>query len=277
MKQRRLKYFYILSVLLLILIIFSITIKKENTATNNHLSELDIFENKLKEINSYNEHLLINYYNEYKKSNNLIKSLNVVNHPEYYNENIKEISPNIKSKSHLTLVNKKYYLNENYILDNLSIIENVKKIHRVDEIMMMEKDAYNAYLKLYEKAKQENIELVIYSAYRTISKQKDLYNNSTSRLVAYPGHSEHQTGLAVDISTLNSGLTIHFENTDSFKFLNNYAHEYGFILRYPKNKENITGYNYEPWHYRYVGINHAKIIKENNLTLEEYLYSYIPL
>ena len=231
----------------------------------------------LKDIDSYNENYIYDYINEYKKSNNLVYSINKINHPDYYNNEIKTPTLNSNNNSYLTLINKKYYLDNDYQIGNLSIIQNVKKINRVDEIMMLESTALNNYFKLYEKALEENIELVIYSAYRNLKKQNELYNNRQSELVAKPGHSEHHTGLVIDIATLDSGLTIHFEHTNSFKFLDNYAHLYGFILRYPKGKEYITGYNYEPWHYRYVGIEHAKIIKEKNLTLEEYLYLYIPL
>ena len=78
--------------------------------------------------------------------------------------------------------------------------------------------------------------------------------------------------MALDVGTSKTTLGT-FENTKEFTWIKNNAHKYGFILRYPKDKEYITGYNYEPWHYRYVGIDAAKVIYENNLTFEEY-YSY---
>ncbi len=144
--------------------------------------------------------------------------------------------------------------------------------------MLINKECLEAYTSLYNKAKYMNIELIIYSAYRTYEKQEYIYNNRVDKsLTARPGHSEHQTGLTLDIATIESGLTNHFEYTKSFNFLQDNAHLYGFILRYPKDKNYITGYAYEPWHYRYVGLTHAKAIKENNLTLEEYIYSNIPL
>jgi LAS superfamily LD-carboxypeptidase LdcB len=91
-------------------------------------------------------------------------------------------------------------------------------------------------------------------------------------VVARPGTSEHHVGLAVDI--LGSGyysLEQSFENTAAFKWLKAHCAEYGFILRYPKEKEHITGVIYEPWHYRYVGVDVAKEIMSRNITLEEYL------
>ena len=88
---------------------------------------------------------------------------------------------------------------------------------------------------------------------------------------ARAGHSEHQTGLAVDInSTKNS-----FENTNAFKWMQKHAHEYGYILRYPKGKKWITGYEYEPWHYRYVGVQAAEIIHREGSTYEQYYAKYI--
>ena len=86
---------------------------------------------------------------------------------------------------------------------------------------------------------------------------------------AKPGHSEHQTGLAVDVEGSNNDYD-KFESSIEFNWMINNSYKYGFILRYPKGKENITGFKYEPWHYRYVGIELAKYLYKNNLTLEEY-------
>ena len=101
----------------------------------------------------------------------------------------------------------------------------------------------------------------------------EIYNKATDlSYVAYPGTSEHQTGLVIDISTLNYGLITHFEESREFKILISNCHYYGFILRYPKGKESLTGYSYEPWHFRFVGRESATYIMTNNLTLEEYIY-----
>ena len=86
---------------------------------------------------------------------------------------------------------------------------------------------------------------------------------------ARPGSSEHQTGLALDINT--ASVQAHFENTPTYAWLVEHCAEYGFILRYPEGKERITGYRFEPWHYRYVGREHAEEIMRRGLTLEEYL------
>ena len=129
-----------------------------------------------------------------------------------------------------------------------------------------------------DAARKEGLSLLCVSAYRTEDYQRGLYNsrvNSAGKeyadsYSARPGHSEHQTGLAVDINS-TSGT---FEYTDEFKWMVKHGHEYGFILRYPKGKEWITGYAYEPWHYRYVGEEVAKIIHDENITYEEYYAKY---
>ena len=101
--------------------------------------------------------------------------------------------------------------------------------------------------------------------YRRWSKAKaDTYS-------ARAGTSEHQTGLATDVNSVSTS----FENSSAFKWLEKNSYKYGFILRYPKGKEHITGYMYEPWHYRYVGSEVAKVIKEKNITYEEYYATYI--
>ena len=91
---------------------------------------------------------------------------------------------------------------------------------------------------------------------------------------ARPGHSEHQTGLAVDVMGSNNDYD-EFEKSIEFSWMKENAHKYGFILRYPKGKENITGFKYEPWHYRYVGLITATRIFKENITLEEYYNKYL--
>lgn len=139
--------------------------------------------------------------------------------------------------------------------------------------------AYEKYVQMAEAARKEGLLMKVVSAYRTEDYQRNLYNKrlrTTGKLnadnyTARAGHSEHQTGLAVDINSVKGS----FEYTAEFKWLQKHAHEYGFILRYPKGKEWLTGYGYEPWHYRYVGIDAAKIIHEENLTFEQYYAMYI--
>ena len=128
-------------------------------------------------------------------------------------------------------------------------------------------------------AKKDGLHIYNVSGYRSYNTQKSLYNGYVSRngqakadtFSARAGTSEHQTGLATDVNSVSDS----FANTKEYKWLINNSYKYGFILRYPKGKEFITGYKYEPWHYRYVGKDVAKIIHEKNITYEEYYATYI--
>ncbi|KOS67014.1 D-alanyl-D-alanine carboxypeptidase [Lysinibacillus contaminans] len=131
-------------------------------------------------------------------------------------------------------------------------------------------------------AKQQGFDLVAFSGYRSFEYQTTLYNNyvnrdgvdAADRYSARPGYSEHQTGLAFDIGEKGKEdlwLTAEFGETSAGQWLVAHANEFGFILRFPQNKEHITGYMYESWHFRYVGVEIAKEIKQRDITLEEYL------
>ncbi|GFI55891.1 putative carboxypeptidase YodJ [Clostridiales bacterium] len=137
-------------------------------------------------------------------------------------------------------------------------------------------DEANAALqKMFSAAKADGITLEIVSGFRSYDRQTQLYNNYVSRdgvaaadrYSARAGHSEHQTGLAFDLNSLEES----FGETKEGKWLKEHCHEYGFIIRYPKEKEEITGYMYEPWHVRYLGEAVAKSVTESGLCLEEYL------
>jgi len=146
--------------------------------------------------------------------------------------------------------------------------------------------AVDALDKLLNDAKADGCTLYVISAYRAMSKQISLYDAEVARQkqnhpeysdeeakaaagknVAIPGTSEHQLGLAVDFNTVETS----FENTKEFSWLKENAEKYGFVNRYPKDKTEITGINYEPWHYRYVGVEHAKAMNAQGVCLEEYV------
>ena len=148
---------------------------------------------------------------------------------------------------------------------------------------------YDDLIAMLQAAKSEGLNPLICSSYRTNEKQEQLYQNKVSEYlsqgyskveasdkaafwVARPGTSEHQLGLAVDIvSTKNQRLDRSQENTVEQQWLIQNSWKYGFVLRYPTNKNSITGVGYEPWHYRYVGKEHAKKINELGVCLEEYV------
>ncbi len=167
------------------------------------------------------------------------------------------------------LVNKKYTLNSDY----------VPKLGEVDGFYL-DIRCINDYLEMKDNAKNDGVSLNIGSAYRSYNEQDVIFKSYLQKdpydLVitysAYPGTSEHQTGLAIDfIEDSNCDYTKCFENTTSGKWLANNSYKYGFILRYGNGKEGVTGYMYEPWHFRYVGKDVAKEIYAQNITLEEYV------
>lgn len=184
-------------------------------------------------------------------------------------------------KNELALVNKQYALPEGYIPSDLKR-PNVRFSFGEEELekSYLREEAANALEKMFVQAKQEGIELNAVSGYRSYERQVALFAAEVSRVgeeqavqaVAVPGNSEHQTGLAMDISSdsVNNELSEQFESSIEGKWLAENAHRFGYILRYPKGKENITGYQFEPWHFRYVGEKSATVIYEKNWTLEEF-------
>ena len=122
---------------------------------------------------------------------------------------------------------------------------------------------------MFSAAEADNVNgFIITSGYRDYDRQAEIYAETEAGKAQQPGASEHQTGLAFDVTAENNGG---FETTEQYAWIRVNAHKYGFIQRYPSNKSHITGISYEPWHYRYVGVQAATEIYENNLTLEEYL------
>lgn len=196
-------------------------------------------------------------------------------------ENATEKNNFSKGDWNLLLVNKQHPIPENYSFELGTIAGAMKCDARIlPELFTMLQDA-----------KDDGVYLVICSPYRDISRQEKLFERKirthmsqgysymeaykkASQIVTVPGASEHQIGLALDIvsndySLLNEG----FEDTAAGKWLKEHCKEYGFILRYPKGKEFITGIDYEPWHFRYVGKEAATIIMDEGITLEEFIES----
>ncbi len=181
----------------------------------------------------------------------------------------------------LVLVNKEYALSDQFVpadlvRPNVSFSFGDQKL----EQSLLRKDTALALENMFAEAKKAGIELFAVSGYRSFSRQKTLFDAEVSKVgekkaeqaVAVPGTSEHQSGLAMDIAgrSTNFYLTADFTNTLEGKWLAENAHRFGFILRYPKGKENITHYEFEPWHFRYVGVKAATIIYKHQWTLEEY-------
>ena len=221
---------------------------------------------------------LISEYLDYQKRTNLpikqsIIHVNIgLNNPFY--TNTKEA---INKDSLTVLVNKYNYLPKDYIPINLININTYSKGN-----LKMNSLAYEAFIKMATDIEKEDMHIRIVSAYRSYDYQNNLYYNylkydpqdKVDSYSARPGYSEHQTGLAIDIDN-NVVNYNRFHITMEFNWMMENAYKYGFILRYPKDSQNITGYKYEPWHYRYVGYDIAKYIHDNNITYDEYYYEFI--
>lgn len=182
------------------------------------------------------------------------------------------------TKDTLMLVNKYNYLDEFYNNETEDIV-NVSSNYAY-EGNSLRKDVLASYLDLWQSAKQDGIQLILISSYRSYETQNKLWTSrkdssgerEADNYAARAGYSEHQTGLAFDIGEW-ADTNDNFELTSGFKWMKENAYKYGFILRYPEGKESITGYKYEPWHYRYVGIEVAKEINKLDITFDEY-YEY---
>ena len=181
-------------------------------------------------------------------------------------------------------MNYKIIVNKDKLYDkkDFSNIKLVKIINDVKEECLLEKRTLKAFLDLKKDLEKLGIFISLYSGYRSLEDQQriideftDSYGNDyIKKYVATVGNSEHHTGLCFDIDLLINNKIIDndelFKYEDIFEKIISILSNYGLILRYPKGKEEITGYSYEPWHYRFVGKSTAKIIMNNNLTLEEY-------
>lgn len=184
------------------------------------------------------------------------------------------------------MVNKQFSLPENYEPTDL-VDPNVRFTFKEKiEKRKMRKEAAEALEKMFAGAEKDGVYLAGVSAYRSHKTQTAVFNRYVKKdgeekaktYSAVPGHSEHETGLAIDVSGSDGRCAAEdcFAGTKEAEWLAKHAPEYGFIIRYPEGKESITGYKYEPWHIRYVGTDIAKNIAERNITLEEY-FNAVPV
>lgn len=223
---------------------------------------------------------LIGLFVGYRKES----TLNFVMAPASAKTNDDAAKTNTSLPWNLTLVNFENPLPEDYAPEELAEVDNGYEADSriADATRQMIADAYS-----------ENVRIIALSAFRDYEYQSELYENKVQRLqqekgysvdqardeaktvVAYPGTSEHQLGLALDlVDARHTKLDQSQENTAAYKWLYEHCDEYGFIVRYPSGKTDITGIIYEPWHFRYVGVEAAKLIMEKGITLEEYLTEY---
>ena len=214
------------------------------------------------------------------KSGNEVQQKLIVDVVKYYKNNVfspLNVEPDtVENPEDITvLVNKLHQIPKGWVPDDLEpTIDNKNQ--------KLRKEANAAYTKFYNDAKAKGIDIYSISGYRTNDTQTLYWNNQVkvygeeyaSQYSAYPGRSEHQLGLAIDVSYTTQGnrLSEKVATSPIGKFIVSDAYKYGFILRYPKDKVAITNYGYEPWHLRYVGVELATKLHESGQTLEEYYH-----
>lgn len=267
------KRMYFLIIIIFTVIILSICIFKQNENKKQKKIETNLYKN----YPFYKEELK-EEYQEYQQKTNLSIKQSIINvniglNRPFYDNPVPSKNPNALT----VLVNKYNYLKADFEPNNLVTTEKYAKSN-----LKLQKEAYDAFTLMAQKAEQESLNLRIVSAYRSFAYQNSLYNNylkyeSQEKVDTYSarsGHSEHQTGLAIDIDNIAVNYN-RFQITQEFTWMQQNAYKYGFILRYPLGKEKITGYKYEPWHYRYVGIDIANYIHDNDITFDEYYAEFL--
>lgn len=249
---------------------------------NNYNNDIKIDDTTLSLINE--KYFIIDYLDRYLNHYKNNKDLD-------YKEIITRVNSNLDyefyidskeadiSKETYTLVNKYNYLNKDYVPNNLVNVTGIYARDKAELVMI----AYDNFIKMADAARKENLTIKVTTGYRSYNFQSNLYNNyvkadgvkNADTYSARPGYSEHQLGYSVDLTNAKNVSFSDFENTDEYIWLQENAYKYGFIMRYPKDKEYITGYMFESWHYRYVGVDVATYIYENNITYEEYYAYYL--
>lgn len=172
----------------------------------------------------------------------------------------------------ILLVNEANPLPDDYEpVELVNLYEQKRHFLLASSDIYLDRVAFEAANAMFLQAENEDMNgFILTSGYRTSEKQAELFAQQQDGTAQQPGHSEHETGLAFDVTARSDSGD--FESTPQFKWLIENCWDYGFILRYPEGKEDITGIVYEPWHYRYVGVEIAQAIRESGLTLEEYLH-----
>ncbi len=173
-------------------------------------------------------------------------------------------------RGNILLVNEAHRLDADYVPDDLvNLYQQRHSFRMASSEIYLTRPTYEAMEQMFHAAEEAGMNgYIVTSGYRSYQRQQEVYAASEPGKAQQPGASEHQTGLSFDV-TVETGDG--FENTPQYGWLMQHAHEYGFIQRYPANKSDITGISYEPWHYRYVGVDAATRMWKTGQTLEEFL------
>ena len=280
LKKKNFTIFIICIILIITSITYSIKLITNTINKNNKQTEEKTNNNKtFRNIPHYIKNNETRYQKYYKINPKLsiekvVTDVNIGLDKEYYTNDL----PTKNLNTEYILVNKYNYLSENYIPNNL---ETISKQYALENMQLVNY-AKDAFEEMAKAAKRENLSIIAMSTYRSYEYQINLYNkyvklDGKEKADTYSGragYSEHQTGLAVDVYNGKESYT-NFEITEEFKWMQENAYKYGFILRFPKDKTKETGYDYESWHYRYVGKDIANYIHKNKISYEEYYVKYI--
>ncbi len=228
-----------------------------------------------KNLEDYKEYINKNNETDYAK---VISIVNVHANHKWYQL---ELNTN-EDLSMLMNVNKFYALSETYTPENLKNIELSYAYGEEGENKLIDY-AYDKFLELWQAANDQGFYLMVTSSYRDYESQKEIYDYRVStqgerkadETAARPGHSEHQTGLVIDMTSKTEPLADSFTDSEAYKWLKNNAYKYGFIERYPEGKTYLTGYSPESWHWRYVGLEAAKTMHDEDITFDEYYAFYV--
>ena len=295
-------------VLVIILVVIGINLYKKYTSDEYKLSEKGYKEDEINEILKFDEKyityainhdyeddfipLLKEKYFLWKNYDKYIKYIDDVygNKKVDYdkvialvnvganNESYTHTKKTNMDKGYAILVNKYNSLPDKYAPEDIVEMSNWYAYPN----NRIRKDVYDAFKEMSEGAKEAGYTLIVNSSYRSYEEQKEIYDDyEDSRgkeyadtYAARPDFSEHQTGLSLDIFSPGANMS-NFAETETFKWLSENCYKYGFILRYPEGKEEITGYSYEAWHYRYLGKELAKKVYDSGLTYDEYYAYYL--
>ncbi len=222
----------------------------------------------------------LNRYLDYQRDNDslelkdVVALVNVNRDRDYY----KDLEVTDTSNFNAMLVNKYHALDKEYTVGDIVKCSSTYAYANNE----LNKEAYEAFVNLANAAKEEGHTILILSSYRTYEtqdslwkKRKDAYGiKKADAYAARAGSSEHETGLAIDVAEYMD-VNDEFAKTESFKWMQENAYKYGYILRYPEGKENITGYAYEAWHYRYLGVSLATNVYNEGITYDEYYEFYL--
>ncbi len=233
-------------------------------------------------VPGFNARHMSEYRKVYNEKQNANYAVMISEYPFIISANKTDMEYTITNPDKITnIVKAGFNLPSDYEPEDL-VKPNVKCA--TDDTYYVRKEAAEALEQMFKDASDLGYDLVLNSAYRSYSEQKKIYDQyfsiydevTAAGLVAKPGSSEHQSGLGIDLTCQNvinlkeNGIAAFFGDSDDGKWCAKNAHKYGFILRYPTSSNHITGISNEPWHFRYVGKEAAKVIYENNWTLEEY-------